>query len=57
VRLWDVTTGELLHRFEGAGSWVLSAAFSPDGRHVAAGGADRCVCVWEVPTTLGERGA
>src|SRR5262249_23305804 len=33
VQLWNVTTGEQLHRPEGAHQgWVRSASFSPDGR-------------------------
>jgi WD40 repeat protein/DNA-binding XRE family transcriptional regulator len=35
--LWDLTTGQPLHRFEGHTQLVRSLAFSPDGRSALAG--------------------
>jgi WD40 repeat protein len=37
VRVWDLTTGEEIRRFEPNSGFVRSVAFSPDGRRVAAG--------------------
>jgi WD40 repeat protein/DNA-binding SARP family transcriptional activator len=45
VRLWDATTGEELHVFDGG-----TAAFSPDGRTLAVVGADAVVRVLDVAT-------
>ncbi len=38
ARVWDAATGEVLHRLPGPGRPLLSVAFSPDGRWLAAGG-------------------
>jgi WD40 repeat protein len=48
MRLWNVTTGEELRRFEGHSDWVTSVAFSPDG-HQALSGSDT-VRLWDVAT-------
>jgi WD40 repeat protein len=50
VCLWDVETGKELRRFTGQTSYVMSVAFSPDGRHVLAGGIDTSVRLWDVET-------
>lgn len=65
VRLWDRASGALLHMLEpegfvhyaGSRSFtnpirvpVLAVAFSPDGKRLATGGADRLVRLWEVST-------
>ena len=48
VIMWNVDTGELTRRFEGAGDFVCSLAVSPDGRLVLAGGRANRIVVWEV---------
>jgi len=40
VRLWDLTTGKELRRFEGHRGAVYGVAFSPDGRYVVSGSGD-----------------
>jgi WD40 repeat protein len=54
ARVWDVETGKLLHTFPGCGGWVRGAAFSPDGRQLACGGADgggaAVLRVWDLDT-------
>jgi tetratricopeptide (TPR) repeat protein len=50
VRLWEVSTGRELRRFKGHMSWVLSLAFSGDGRHALSGSADGTVRLWDVDT-------
>jgi hypothetical protein len=53
LTLWDVATGRLLREFA-AENWVLTLAFSPDGRTLASGHDDKQVRLWEVATG-GER--
>jgi WD40 repeat protein len=51
VRLWDVQTGLLRGVLGGEGYPVWSAAFSPDGGLLVAGGRDGTVRVWDVRAT------
>ncbi len=60
VRLWDVETGVVLHRFEGHTTGVASVACSPDGRyalsgagvrHLSPGAAiDTALRMWRMPS-------
>src|SRR4051812_23905912 len=49
VRLWDVGTGELVEQMQGNDS-LLSLAFSPDGKRLAAGGRSGSIFTFDVAT-------
>jgi WD40 repeat protein len=49
IRLWSTETGAEVRPYSLSGSRLLSLAFSPDGKRLAARGGDGTVCVWELP--------
>ncbi|GAB4199905.1 MAG: hypothetical protein Fur006_51000 [Coleofasciculaceae cyanobacterium] len=50
VKLWDVSTGEVLRTLQGHSSQVWAVAFSPDGNTLASGSFDQTVKLWDVST-------
>lgn len=48
--LWEVATGQVIHRLEGHSDWVWDAAFSPDGKTVVTASQDKTLIVWDVQT-------
>jgi len=48
VRIWEVSTAEIVETLEGHGRAVYSVCFSPDGRFLASGGWDEKIKLWEV---------
>jgi WD40 repeat protein len=47
ARLWDVQTGQELHRFDDA-MHCASVAISPDGQRALAGGFDNTIRLWQL---------
>lgn len=50
IRLWSVSTGELVRELAGHDHVVRALAFSPDGSLLASGGYDRSLRLWDVAT-------
>jgi WD40 repeat protein len=49
VRLWDLTTGKELQRFEGYAGPVWGLACSADGRYALTGSGDGTLRLWQLP--------
>eukprot|EP01038_Epipyxis_sp_PR26KG_P008442 gene8442-11420_t len=50
VRIWDVTTGEVINEFGNISSSVNSVCFNYDGSRVVSGSNDTIVRIWDVVT-------
>ncbi|ORE20159.1 WD40 repeat-like protein [Rhizopus microsporus] len=48
IRLWNPSTGLLLHTYTGHSRDALAVTASPDNAKIASGGADRSVILWDV---------
>ncbi len=48
IKVWEVNSGEVLHRFTGHKASVHSLALSPDGDLFASGSEDGAVKVWDL---------
>jgi WD40 repeat protein len=48
VVVWDCKTGRLLTRLDGHTGAITCIAFSPDGRRIATGSADKTAVIWDV---------
>ncbi len=54
VRLWDLATGDELHRYEGHTGCLIMVRFAPDGRVVSAA-SDQTIRVWDMKLPTGPR--
>ena len=48
--LWDATTGSQVRTFSGHTANVMSVVFSPDGKYVLTGSADKTARLWDAAT-------
>jgi len=48
IKVWDVHSGEVLHRFPGHKMRVSSLQLSPDGDYFASGSEDGAVKIWDL---------
>ena len=49
IKLWDITTGELLNTLETHSDSVRSLAFAADGNKLVSGSEDGTIKIWRVP--------
>lgn len=59
VRVWDVRTGQLVDRLDGAEGHkdsVYSVAFAPNGRSLVSGSLDKTIKMWELDHNRGTMG-
>ncbi|MEM7535423.1 MAG: WD40 repeat domain-containing protein [Chloroflexota bacterium] len=47
---WDVTTGKLMHSWQGHDGMLQAIRLSHDGQTLVTGGMDHCVRLWHAPT-------
>ena len=50
IRLWDISTGDVVHTLTRHTGPVYSVSFSPDGQTLASGSWDRTIRLWDIST-------
>src|SRR5262249_41030204 len=50
LKVWDAKAGQVIHSLNGHSHAVCGVAFSPDGKRLVSGGADKTLMVWDVET-------
>ncbi|KAL2810819.1 WD40-repeat-containing domain protein [Aspergillus granulosus] len=50
IKVWDTSTGKLIHTFEGHLAGVSTISWSPDGATIASGSDDKTIRLWNVLT-------
>jgi len=48
VRIWDVSTGQLVERLRGHWGGIRSIAFTPDGKGLVSGSLDKTLKFWDL---------
>ena len=54
IKIWNVTSGEVCHRFTGHRSCVKAMSISPDGEWFVSGSEDGEIKIWDLGTFLDE---
>jgi WD40 repeat protein len=52
LHLWDLSTGKVVHRFQGHTGAVTGVGFSPDGHFALSCSLDKSVRLWSLPEKL-----
>jgi F-box and WD-40 domain protein 1/11 len=52
IKLWDVSTGELIREFRGHRSGL--ACIQYDGERIVSGSSDKTIRVWDAKVTINE---
>jgi WD40 repeat protein len=50
VKIWEISSGNLVKTFTGHSGTVWAVAYAPDQRFLFSGGSDRSVAVWDIRT-------
>ncbi|KAL2854467.1 WD40-repeat-containing domain protein [Aspergillus pseudoustus] len=50
IKVWDTSTGKLIHTFEGHLAGVSTISWTPDGATIASGSDDKTIRLWNVLT-------
>jgi len=50
IKLWEVTTGHIIHTLSGHSWSVVALAFTPDGKTLISGSWDKTIKLWKVST-------
>ena len=48
IRIWEVSTGNLIERLRGHRDSVYSVAFTPDGKGIVSGSLDKTLKQWDI---------
>jgi len=48
VRIWNVSTGQLVERLRGHWGGINSVAFTPDGKGLVSGSSDKTLKFWDL---------
>ena len=55
IKVWDLTTGELIDTIKAHSSWVRALAISPDGQTLASSSNDKTIRLWNLSQRVRQR--